>query len=252
MIQAPKRAPARALTRAMVLAAGLGLRLRPLTEDRPKPLVAVAGRTMLDRALDALGLAGVEDCVVNTHYLADMIARHVAARTRPRIELSFEETLLDTGGGLARALPRLGTEPFFSVNADILWEDGAEAPALARLAAAFDPERMDALLLVVPIKHALGYDGAGDFFLTPDKRLTRRGQLDAPAYVYTGLQILHPRLFAGAPEGPFSLNRLYDQAIIARRLFGLVHDARWFHVGTTAALAQAEAALAAPLPPASA
>lgn len=230
---------------AMVLAAGLGLRLRPITERMPKPLVSVAGRTMLDRALDALDAAGVEACVVNTHYLGQMVEDHVAARTRPRIHVSREDVLLDTGGGVARVLPLLGGGPFYVVNADIVWDEGPGLPALARLAQTFDPDRMDALLLVVPVKRAVGYDGAGDFFLDADSVLRRRGAADAAPFVFTGLQVLHPRLITDAPDGPFSLNVLYDRALAAGRLFGLAHAGRWFHVGTPDGLDLVEAALAA-------
>ncbi len=235
---------------AMVLAAGLGLRLRPITDNLPKPLVPVAGRTMLDRALDALAAAGVVACVVNTHYLGDMIAAHVVERARPHVHISPEETLLDTGGGVSRALPLLGPGPFFTVNADILWDEAPGVPALQRLAAAFDPARMDALLLVVPRTRAVGYDGAGDFFLDDDGRLARRGSAPEAPFVFTGLQVLRPELVRDVPEGPFSLNLLYDRAIADGRLHGLIHAGRWFHVGTPDGLALAEAALAAvPLAP---
>lgn len=233
------------LSSAMVLAAGLGLRLRPITERLPKPLVPVAGRTMLDRALDALDDAGVAACVVNTHYLGHMVEDRVAARTRPRIHVSREDVLLDTGGGVAKALPLLGGGPFYVVNADIVWDEGPGLPALARLAQAFDPVRMDALLLVVPVSRAVGYDGAGDFFLDDGGTLRRRGAADAAPFVFTGLQVLHPRLMTDAPDGPFSLNVLYDRALKAGRLFGIAHAGRWFHVGTPDGLGLAEAALVA-------
>lgn len=233
-------------SRAMVLAAGLGLRLRPITERLPKPLVAVAGRTMLDRALDALDAAGVASCVVNAHYLAPMVEAHLAARMHPRIRISREDALLDTGGGVTRALPWLGTAPFFVVNADIVWDEAPGVPALSRLADVFDPACMDVLLLVVPVARAVGYDGPGDFFLEDDGRLRRRAPAPAAPFVFTGLQLLHPRLVADVPDGPFSLNLLYDRARAADRLHGLVHAGRWFHVGTPDGLARAEAALAAP------
>jgi MurNAc alpha-1-phosphate uridylyltransferase len=233
------------ISSAMVLAAGLGLRLRPITETLPKPLVAVAGRSMLDRALDVLVNAGVGTCIVNTHYLGDMIVNHLRDRAAPFIRISAEEELLDTGGGVARALPMLGPGPFFAVNADILWEEGPGSPALARLAAAFDEARMDALLLVVPLARAVGYDGAGDFTLGDDGRLARRGDAASAPYVFTGVQVLHPRLLDGCPSGPFSLNVLYDRAIAGGRLGGLVHDGRWFHIGTVDGLHLAEAGLKA-------
>jgi len=227
----------------MVLAAGLGLRMRPITETRPKPLVELAGRTLLDRALDALAAAGVEHAVVNTHYLGAMIEAHLARRTRPRIALSPEDELLETGGGVARALDRLGDAPFYVVNADIAWTDGA-VPALDRLAAAWRDAAMDALLLLHPTEAATGYDGSGDFFLAEDGTLTRRGAAARAPFVFTGVQILHPRLFAGAPAGRFSLTVLYDRARAAGRLAGIVHDGGWHHIGTPAGLAEAEARLA--------
>ena len=228
---------------AMVLAAGLGLRLRPITEHLPKPLVPVAGRAMLDRALDALNAAGVEHCIVNTHYLAEMIERHLMGRNQPVIGLSRESELLDTGGGVARALPLLGTGPFYVINADILWQDGPGGTALERLAAGFDEESMDALLLLAERTVAVGYDGAGDFFLGGDGRLSRRGDAATAPCVFTGLQILSPRLFEDCPGGAFSLNGLYDKAAAAGRLFGIEHTGRWFHIGTPEGLALVEAAL---------
>ncbi len=234
--------------RAMVLAAGLGLRLRPLTENLPKPLVPLAGRTLLDRALDALDAAGVESAVVNTHYLGAMIETRLAGRARPRIVLSPEAELLETGGGVVRALPHLGAAPFYVVNADIAWTDGA-TPALARLADAWRDEAMDALLLLHAVEDATGYDGSGDFFLKRDGTLERRGDADRAPYVFTGVQILHPRLLAeapaSAPGGRFSLTVLYDRARAAGRLAGLVHDGDWHHIGTPAGLAEARARLKA-------
>ena len=228
---------------AMVLAAGLGMRLRPITENLPKPLVAVAGQSILDRVLDALEAAGIERCVVNTHYLAEMIESQLADRREPLTELSHESELLDTGGGVARALPSLGSRPFFVINADILWREGPGETALERLGAAFDDDVMDALLLLAAREDAAGYDGRGDFFSDSAGRLTRRGdEADAPL-VFTGLQILSPRLFAGCPEGAFSLNLLYDRAAAAGRLLGIGHTGRWFHIGTPEGLDLAEAAL---------
>ncbi len=242
--------------RAMVLAAGLGLRMRPITLTRPKPLVMLAGRTLLDRALDALEAAGVTTCMVNTHYLGHMIADHLRARARPRILLSPESRLLDTGGGVAKARKLLGRDPFFVVNADIAWDEGVDgqdipgetaAPALARLATAFDPSRMDALLLLAPRMRAVGYDGVGDFQRDAIGRLTRRGGQGHAPFVFTGVQILNPSILAGAPGGVFSLNLLYDRAIASKRLFGLEHLGRWFHVGTPDGLRLAEDALKGPV-----
>lgn len=229
--------------KAMVLAAGLGLRLRPLTDARPKPLIAVAGRTMLDRALDHLAAHGVEHAVVNSHYLAGQIEAHLAKRRVPRIRISYEQTLLETGGGIANALSQLGPAPFFAVNADIVWSDGA-SPALAGLAGRWDDAAMDALLLVHPRERAVGYDGKGDFRLRPSGALVRRAGGESAPFVFTGVQLLHPRLFAGAPTGAFSMNILYDRALAAGRLFGLAHDGGWYHVGTPEALRTVEMALA--------
>jgi N-acetyl-alpha-D-muramate 1-phosphate uridylyltransferase len=222
----------------MVLAAGLGLRLRPITDTLPKPLVEIAGRTMLDRVLDHLDSFGVGAAVVNCHYLADRIERHVAARTSPRITLFREQTLLDTGGGVANALTELGSDAFFVANADIIWTDGAH-PALARLAAFWRDADMDALLLMHPVARAVGYHGDGDFQRDDAGHLRRRGPGETAKLVFAGVQMLHPRLFGDAPRGAFSLNLLYDAAAKNRRLFGLVHDGGWFHVGTPDALAEA-------------
>ena len=228
--------------RAMVLAAGLGLRMRPVTNDRPKPLVEVGGRTMLDRALDHLETLEIERTVVNSFYLADQIEAHLAARPKPVTEISHEETLLDTGGGIANALDRLGSDPFFAINADILWLDG-RTPALTRLAAAWDDDDMDALLLVQGTAKAFGYRGYGDYNVDEIGHMQRREEHEVAPYVFTGIQILHPRLFADAPSGAFSLNLLYDRAESAGRLRAIVHDGEWFHIGTPDALAETEAEL---------
>jgi len=225
---------------AMVLAAGLGLRMRPITLTIPKPLVSVAGRTMLDRALDHLSAAGVGRKVVNTHWLAECVATHLGGRDD--ITLIHEEVLLETGGGIANALPLLGSDPFYVTNSDILWTDGA-IPALARLAAAWDEERMDALLLMQPTASAVGYEGRGDFFLDAGGIPRRRRDPEVAPFLFAGVQILHPRLFEGAPSGKFSLNVLFDRALDEGRLYGIVHDGRWFHVGTPDALPEVEALL---------
>lgn len=226
---------------AMVLAAGLGLRMRPLTETRPKPLVELAGRTLLDRALDRLTAAGVRRVVVNTHYLAEMIRDHLSGRDD--IVLSHENDRLETGGGVRRALPYLGGRAFFVVNGDAVWRDGA-APALGRLADAWDDPRMDALLLLQPTEAAEGYSGNGDYHCNADGALRRRGPEEPGPFVHAGVQILHPRLFADTPAGAFSLNLLYDRAQAAGRLFGLAHDAGWYHVGAPEDLARIEASFA--------
>jgi N-acetyl-alpha-D-muramate 1-phosphate uridylyltransferase len=220
--------------RAMVLAAGLGTRLRPVTDTMPKPLVELNGRTLLDHAIDCLELAGVEYIVVNTHYLAAKIAEHLASRSHPHIEISEEPELLDTGGGVLHALPSLG-ETFFVVNADVFWLDGME-PALLRLARAFDPERMDAVLLLQRTVSAVGYDGSGDYLLDPSGHPRRRGEREVAAYLFAGIQLLHRRLFAGVTDRVFSLVRLFDRAEHMSRLCGIVHDGEWFHIGTPAGL----------------
>lgn len=228
------------VNRAMVLAAGLGLRMRPLTDDTPKPLLAVGGKAMIDHALDHLAAIGIGDCVVNAHYLADKVAAHLEAREAPATHLVTEPELLDTGGGVSQARHLLGPDPFYVVNGDILWRDG-ETPALTRLAQAWDDGAMDALLLLHPTEDAFGYDGGGDFFLHQGgSALTRRIEGEAAPLVFTGVQILHPRLFKDAPEGAFSLNLLYDRALAAGRLHGLVHDGEWFHIGTPETLGRAE------------
>lgn len=228
--------------RAMVLAAGLGLRMRPITEHTPKPLIKVAGRTMLDRALDHLAAEDVGQCVVNAHWLADRITAHVAGR--PGITVSPEPELLETGGGVTKALPLLGNDPFYVVNSDIIWTNGA-TPALKRLADAWDDGRMDGLLLLTRTATAMGYQGKGDFFLDPHGVPRRRKDPEVAPLLFSGVQILSPRLFADAPAGKFSLNLLYDRALAVGRLFGIVHDGRWFHVGTPDALPEVEAALMA-------
>lgn len=226
----------------MVLCAGLGTRLRPITESMPKPLVTVKGRTLLDRALDHLEAVGVERVVVNAHYKAEMIERHLAARSRPAVTLSVETELLDTGGGIAKALPYLD-EPFFVVNVDVVWTDG-RMPALARLARAWDPRRLDALLLLQETVTAIGYDGQGDFLLDPLGALRRRPEREVSPFLYAGVQLLSRRLVEGEPIAKFSANRLWDKAIATGRIAGLVHDGEWHDVGTPAGLAATEARLA--------
>jgi MurNAc alpha-1-phosphate uridylyltransferase len=234
-------------THAVVLAAGLGLRMRPLTATRPKPLIEVAGRAMLDWALDHLVEAGVREAVVNAHYLADQIGAHVARRVQPRISLSREDVLLDTGGGIAKALPKLGTGPFFTLNADVVWRNGALS-ALARMVSAWDDARMDVLLLLHPTVRAVGYDGDGDYLLDRFGIAQRRREREIAPFVFTGVQLVHPRLFAGAPSGVFSMNVLFDRAEAAGRLHAIAHDGDWFHVGTPAALAEVEDLIKSPGP----
>jgi MurNAc alpha-1-phosphate uridylyltransferase len=227
---------------AMVLAAGLGTRLRPVTDYLPKPLIEVGGRPLIDHAIDRLASAGVERVVVNLHYKADLIASRLAERGHPHIELSREEKLLETGGGVKHALPLLD-DSFFVVNSDILWLDGVTS-ALSRLARGFDPQRMDALLLLQRTTGAVGYDGIGDYFLDPPGTPRRRREREVAPYIFAGLQILHRRLFAGVDDTVFSLKRLYDRAEDAGRLGAIIHDGEWFHVGTPEGLDATRARLA--------
>jgi len=230
---------------AMVLAAGLGTRMRPFNGHIPKPLVEVGGKALIDCVLDRLAAAGVERVVINVHHLAEQIERHVQGRTRPRIIISDErEALMGTGGGVAKALPALGDAPFFHVNSDTIWIDGVK-PNLARLAAAFAPARMDALLLLASTATSIGYAGRGDYAMTPDGRLTPRGERDVVPFVFAGAAILAPALFRGAPTGAFPLTTLFNRAAEAGRLHGLRLEGVWMHVGTPEAVAAAEAALAA-------
>ncbi len=227
---------------AMVLAAGLGTRLRPITDRIPKPLVQVGGKALIDHALDRLAEAGVLRVVVNTHYMAEMVARHLEGRREPRITLSHEKELLETGGGILKALPLLG-EVFYVVNSDVLWLDG-KIPALRRLAQAWDPARLDALLLLQRTASALGYEGPGDFIMDPLGGVRRRREREIAPHLFAGVQIVHRRLFDGQQPGKFSLNPLWDRALAAGRLAAIAHDGEWYHVGTPDALALAEARLA--------
>lgn len=229
----------------MILAAGLGQRMRTLTANRPKPLLPLAGRPLIDHALDRLDAAGVRRAVVNLHWKGEMLRTHLAARRSPEIVFSDEsDALLDTGGGVARALPLLGGSPFFVVNGDAFWLNGAQ-DALGRLAERFDRAPAEAMLLLHPTVRAIGYWGAGDYHMLADGRLRRRRESEVAPFVFTGLQILSPSLFRSAPEGAFSLNRLYDRAQEAERLHGLRHDGEWMSLNEPEALAAAEEALAA-------
>ena len=236
--------PANAPRHAMVMAAGLGTRMRPLTDARPKPLVEVAGKALIDYVLDKLGDAGVTTAVINVHYFADQIEQHLAARQSPRIVISDERPrLLGTGGGVVNALPQLGGRPFFHVNSDTLWLDGVN-PNLNQLAQTFDPARMDALLLLAATANSIGYSGRGDYSMTPDGALRRRTEQEVAPFVFAGVAILSPALFEGAPAGEFSLTTLFDRASEAGRLAGLRLDGLWMHVGTPEAVTAAETALA--------
>ena len=232
--------------RAMVLAAGLGTRMRPLTDRMPKPLVAVGGKPLIDHVLDRLAAAGVERAVVNVHHLADQIERHLAAPQRPRIVISDERgELLDTGGGVVKALPLLGGAPFFHVNSDTIWIDGV-TPNLARLAARFDPAAMDALLLLAPTATSIGYAGRGDFAMAPDGRLRRRARARGRAVrLCRAPRSCLRRLFAGAPAGRLLADAAVRPRHEAGRLYGLRLEGVWMHVGTPEAIAAAEAAILA-------
>lgn len=231
-------------TTAFVLAAGLGTRMRPLTDTLPKPLVPLAGRALLDHVLDRLADAGITNTVINVHYLADQIEMHVMGRTRPAIKISDErDTLLETGGGVVRALPLLGDAPFVIHNSDSVWIEDQTAN-LTRLLDAWNDERMDSLMLLARTEASLGYDGRGDFTLAADGRLTRRSGSESAPYVFAGVSIIHPCMFKGEAERRFSLNHVWDRAIAASRLYGIVLDGLWMHVGTPQSLDEANAAIA--------
>jgi MurNAc alpha-1-phosphate uridylyltransferase len=237
------RLPAPPIDTAMVLAAGFGKRMLPLTKSIPKPMVKVDGVTLIDRVLDRLVLAGVTRAVVNVHYCGDVLIEHLKNRIAPDIEISDErDTLLDTGGGIVRALPKLGKNPFLLVNSDSIWIEGASSN-LSRLAEAYDAATMDALLLLAPAAGAVGYAGPGDFLMNPEGALTKRAEQEIAPFVYVGAAVLHPRLFEGAPAGAFSLLRSFEKAEAAERLFGLRLDGTWMHVGTPEAIREAEDAI---------
>lgn len=224
---------------AMVLAAGFGTRMRPITETLPKPLIKVGGRTLLDHTLDRLDEEGVKKVIINVHHLGQMIEGHLKRRKSPEIVFSREAEILETGGGIAKALPLLGDSPFLVVNADVMWLNGPHS-ALHRMAETWDDSRMDALLLLHSTVDAYGYNGMGDFNVDPAGVLSPRPERELSAFLFTGIQILHPRLFNDAPEGRFKLNVLYNRAMEAGRLYGVIHDGEWFHVGTPEGLADAE------------
>lgn len=224
---------------AMVLAAGYGKRLQPLTLTQPKPMIPVADRPLIDYALERLTEAGITRIVVNTHYLPEQIEEHLAQRTDLEIVICREKELLDTGGGVLNALAHLGDGPVLVTNSDMVWRDFGSS-ALQRLGRGWNPERMDALLLVQPVVHALGYLGTGDFRLSPAGRLTRRQPGRVTPFLFTGIQLLNPDLFEGMTTEPFSLNRIYDRAAEAGRLFGIRHDGDWVDVGHPEGLEAAE------------
>ena len=229
---------------AMVLAAGLGKRMRPLTASRPKPLIEVAGQPLLDHVLDKLAAAGVEKVVVNVHYLADAVEAHLAKNPDGlKIAISDERALLlETGGGMVKAAPLIDADPFLVVNSDNLWIDGP-ADTLKLLASHWDDSKMDALLLLVPHARAQNHGGRGDFHMDREGRLRRRGRAHVGPFVYTGIQMISKRLLDGAPDGPFSANILWDRAIEEGRCFGAVHQGLWFDVGTPQSIRATELTL---------
>ncbi len=230
---------------AMVMAAGLGTRMRPLTRDRPKPLVKVSDRALIDHSLDKLREAGIGRVVVNVHYLPDMVIEHLARHARDLdVHISDERDLLmETGGGLIKALPMLTEEPFYCINSDNIWTED-DGNSLLELAQHWDAEKMDALLLVVPKTRAFNHKGTGDFFMETDGLLARRGQSDSAPYIYTGIQLISHRLLRDPPSGPFSTNIFWSRAIEEGRLFGIEHRGEWFDIGSPEAIAPTQNKLA--------
>ena len=227
---------------AMVLAAGFGERMRPLTLRAPKPLIPLAGRLLIDHVLDRLAAAGVQTAIVNVHYLPEQLEAHLAGRKekRPEILVSDERALLlDTGGGTKKALPLLGHGPFFIHNADSVWSEGAR-PALSHMLRLWNPATMDCLLLLAPVTTSIGYAAKGDFSMAPDGRLARRGEGEVVPFAFAGVSLCDERLFKDTPGGCFSLNLLWDRALAKGRLCGIRLDGRWMHVGTPEALVEAE------------
>ncbi len=226
---------------AMIMAAGLGTRMRPLTLDRPKPLVKVAGRTLLDHCLDQIKLAKVKNVTVNVHYRAEMVEDHMANIIGfDTVHISDERNqLLETGGGLIKARPLLGDKPFFCLNSDNIWTNGKDN-ALLSLSEIWDDNIMDALLLLVPTEQAYCHKGVGDFYLGSDNEIIRRGDRGGAPYIYTGIQIISHRLLRDAPEEAFSTNILWNRAIAENRLFGAVHDGKWFDIGAPDAIEVAQ------------
>jgi N-acetyl-alpha-D-muramate 1-phosphate uridylyltransferase len=236
--------PAEVPRTAMVMAAGLGKRMRPLTATKPKPLIEVGGKPLLDHVLDRLRAAGVRKVVVNVHYLADAVEAHLASREHGlEVAISDERgLLLETGGGMVQAAPLIDSDPFLAVNSDNLWVDGP-ADTLKLLASQWDDSRMDALLLLVPLARALNHNGMGDFHMDRSGRLRRRDRSHVAPFVFTGIQMASKRLLRDAPDGPFSTNILWDRAMEEGRCFGAVHHGLWFDVGTPKSIPMTEAAL---------
>jgi len=231
------------IRKAMVMAAGRGTRMRPLTETIPKPLVRLAGKPLIDHVLDRLAEAGIEEAVVNVHHFADLLEAHLATRRHPRIVISDERAgLLDTGGGTKKALPLLGDEPVLTFNSDSVWVEGLGSN-LKALIAAFDAERMDALLMIADAARTIGYVGRGDFTMDPTGLLARRGESTTAPFMFAGVQIVKPALFADGPDGAFSTNLIWDRLIEQGRLYGQRMGGTWMHVGAPDDLAEAEAFL---------
>lgn len=231
-------------TRAMIMAAGLGTRMRPLTNDKPKPLVEVQGKPLIDHVIDRLVQAGVHTIVVNVHYRADMIEEHLAKRNDVEIHISDERAeLLDSGGGIYKALSHFEGEPFFHVNSDTVWVEGTSR-ALDCLKARWNPDTMDALMLLAPTVNTVCYDGRGDFLMDAEGRLSRVPEHHIAPFVWMSVEIVHPRLFDTAPGGKFSINPLWDVAITRGRLFGMRLDGVWMHIDRPDAIAASEAFLA--------
>ncbi|MEN3929951.1 nucleotidyltransferase family protein [Microvirga sp. W0021] len=242
--------PHKAVSRAMVLAAGLGKRMRPLTDTMPKPLVPVCGKSLIDYSLDRVAEAGITEVVVNVHYLADQLEEHLSHRKAPHITISDERgELLETAGGIKKAMPYLVAgqsqpEPFLILNSDELWIEGAH-PNIERMLEHWNPEQMDILLLLASNVASIGYSGKGDFLMDTLGRLQRRPEGEMAAFVYAGVAIAKPELFDDIPAGPVSMNLLFDRAIAKERLYGLRLDGIWLHVGTVEAIAEAEACVEA-------
>lgn len=222
---------------AMVLAAGFGTRMRPLTDNKPKPLVSLMGEPLIDWCMDRIRAHDMDKVVVNTHYLADQIEDHF--RHDPLVTLVHEGEILETGGGVLNALPHFGDVPFFVANSDMVWLEGP-TPAMKRLEDFWDDETMDALLLLQPTARAFGYKGYGDYFLDPEGNAIRRDESEVAPYLFAGLRIVHPRLFDGEEPGAFSMLRLFDKAEAAGRLKAIIHDGEWYHLGTPESLEEAE------------
>ncbi len=226
---------------AMILGAGFGTRMAPLTDAMPKPLVPLCGKPLIDWPIDRLAAAGVTRFVINTHYLPDQMVAHF--KHRDDVILNFEPEIQETGGGVRDALAQIGPDPFFVTSSDAIWFDGIE-PAVQRMLDAWDPKKMDALLLLVSVPGSYGYDGPGDYYLGPDQRAEHRGDRMVAPYLFGGLQILKPFLFDDAPDGPFPLRTIYNKVQETERLFGITHDGEWYHVGTPESLKEVEEVIA--------